>query len=123
MSSFKNPNIPALFASVQYEQDWKKFSIDLLKTINDMSRNLDAILNRGAIFPDNMDCRLISFVSSATPDAENTVAHTLGKTPIGFLVYNINKAAVVYANGTAWTKSNIYLKVNVTSVAVNIIVF
>ena len=97
--------------------------IDLFKAISEFARSAVTILSRGITFSDNVDCRLITFTSSATPDAENTVAHTLGKVPTGYLVYSLNKAAVVYANATAWTKTNIYLKVNVASVAVKIIVF
>lgn len=55
------------------------------------------------------------FTSSATPDAENTIAHTLGSIPTGYIVINQNKAASLYANGTSWTSSNIYLKCNIAS--------
>lgn len=85
--------------------------------------NLDAILNRGITFGDNMDCRLVSFTSSATPDAENTVAHGLGKMPTGFLVYSLDKGAVVYNSGSAWTTTDAFLKVNTASVAVKVIFF
>lgn len=100
-----------------------RFDDDITKVLDENQQNLDAILNRGIKFADNIDCVFVSFTSSATPDAENTVAHTLGKTPTGYIVYSKNKAGDIYDGTTAWTASNIYLKVNVASVAVNIIVF
>lgn len=123
MSSFKNPNLPALFVNETVYPNLRKFDRDQLNTINEMVRNLDTILNRGIRFQDNFDARLVTFTSSATPDTENTVAHTLGKVPVGFLVYSLDKAGVVYNGTTAFTKTNIYLKVNVATVVVKIIVF
>lgn len=96
---------------------------DFFKAVQDFAKNVVTILNRGIAFDDNVDCRDCQFTSSGTPDAENTVAHTLGKVPTGFIVYSINKGAVVYKGTTAWTSTNIYLKVNVATVAVKIKVF
>ncbi len=96
---------------------------NLEKLLNDQDQILDTVLNKGLSFGDNFDGVFVTFTSSATPDAENTVTHTLGKIPTGFIVTNINKASVVYANGTAWTAANIYLKVNVASTAITIFVF
>lgn len=123
MTAYKNPNLPALFVNEQVYPGLRKFDRDSMSTLNEQSRNLDAILNRGISFSENMDCRLTTFTSSATPDAENTVAHVLGKIPVGYIVYGLDKAAIVYTGVTAWSKSSIYLKVNVASVAVKIIVF
>lgn len=97
--------------------------IDLYRILSEFFRKIITILNRGITFNENVDCRLNSFSSSGTPDAENTIAHGLGKVPIGYIVYGLNKAAIVYTGATAWTNENIYLKVNVASVAVKIIVF
>lgn len=96
---------------------------DIFKAMSDFAKNIVNILNRGILFDDNVDCRRLTFTSSATPDAENTVAHTLGKIPTGYIVYSQNKAASIYLGSTTWTLTNIYLKVNVASVAVKIIVF
>lgn len=123
MSSFKNPNLPSLFVNTQYYKDIRRFDQDFLNTMNEVMRNLDSILNRAIRFQDNVDCRLVTFTSSNTPDAENTVAHTLRKVPTGYLVYSRNKAGTVYDGTTAWDSSLIYLKCNVASVAVKIIVF
>lgn len=94
-----------------------------LEILNEIQVGLEPILNRGITFSENVDIVFVQFTSSATPDAENTVAHTLGKVPTGFIVYSLDKAGVVYRSGTAFTATNIYLKVNVASVAVKILVF
>ena len=123
MSSFRSPNLPALYVANQYESDWKKFARDLLSTLDNMSHNLVDILNGGISFSDNADVSMIFFTSSATPDATNTVAHTLGKVPTGYIVYGLDKAAIVYTGVGTWSKTQIFLKVNVASVAVKILVF
>lgn len=100
-----------------------KQETDLFRILSEFFRKVVTILNRGITFSENVDCRLDSFTSSGTPDAENTIAHGLGKVPIGYIIYGLNKAAIVYTGTTTWTSTNIYLKVNVASVAVKIIVF
>ncbi len=60
------------------------------------------------------------YTSNGTADTEDAVAHTLGSIPKGFLVINIDKGGVVYDSGTAWTSSNIYLKVTTISTAVTL---
>jgi hypothetical protein len=67
--------------------------------------------------------QVIIYTSNGTPDTQDTVAHQLGRTPTGFLVINRDKAGVVYKGASAWTSSNIYLKCNVASVAVTMLVF
>ncbi|MBI4397041.1 MAG: hypothetical protein HY548_08105 [Elusimicrobia bacterium] len=121
MTSYQKTTLPAVY--IQYEQSLKPFELDLMKALNELNLNLESILNGGIRFQDNVDCKTISFTSSGTPDAENTVTHALGKIPTGFIVANLDKAAIVYSSASAWTASNIYLKVNAASVAVKIIVF
>jgi len=120
LSNFQRVNWPALLS---LHKDVTLYDKELMKSINDQHYNLEAILNRGIKFQDNVDCVLVTFTSSATPDAENTVAHTLGKVPTGYLTYGLNKGAVVYTGTTTWTTGNIYLKVNVASTVVKLIIF
>jgi len=98
--------------------------IDLLRTLNKMVDNLRSIVDRGIQFEDNIDCRLITFTSNAAPDTEDTVAHTLGKTPQGYIIYAKDKAGDLYTStgGTAWDATNMYLKCTVASVTFKIIV-
>lgn len=67
----------------------------------------------------NIQGRFQQFTTSATPDAENTIAHELGSTPVGFIVLWQSKAGSLYqkpTTGTAWNATNLYLKCNVASV-------
>lgn len=122
MTAFKAYNLPALFTRY-YKTGIRDFDKEFLKAANESFIMLQSILDRGISHGDNMDEREISFVSSATPDAENTVAHTLGKIPSGIIVVKKDKAADVYANGTAWDKTNVYLKVNVATATIKFLVY
>ena len=58
-----------------------------------------------------------TFVTSATPNAENTISHGLGAVPVGWLVVSKDKAGDLYASTTAWTSTKLYLKCSVASVS------
>lgn len=95
----------------------------LLRYLNEQDLNLAEIFKNGVSFSDNLDGESITFTSSGTPDDENTIAHSLGRIPSGFIITNIDKAALIYKGTTGWDEDNIYLKVNVATVAVTILVF
>lgn len=97
--------------------------IDLISSLEEMVRNLKTILNGGLLFSDNFDMKMVSFTANAVADVENTVVHSLGKIPTGYIVYYQNAAGSLYDSGTSWTSSNIYLKSSVGSVAYKILVF
>lgn len=72
---------------------------------------------------ENISGEFLTFTTSATPDAENTTAHTVGSVPIGFIVLHQDKAGSLYqgpTTGTNWTASNIYTKCDVASVTFSI---
>lgn len=60
------------------------------------------------------------FTSDSTPDTEDTIAHTIGAVPVGYIVLKQNKAGSLYLGSTTWTKSNVYFKCDVASVAFTI---
>ena len=67
----------------------------------------------------NVDGEFQQFTTSGTPDAENTVGHTIGSVPLGYLVLWQDKAGSLYqgpATGTAWTSTNIYVKCDIATV-------
>jgi hypothetical protein len=119
MSKYLELSLPQL----PIEGEPATFKRDLFTSLGGWASVLQAILDRGIVLEDNVDCRVVSFTSSATPDAENTVAHDLGKIPLYFVVGDIDKAAIVYKGTTAFTKTNVYVKVNVASTAVKLILF
>ena len=53
-------------------------------------------------------------------DTEFSITHTLGASPIGYIVTKINKAGVIYDSGTTWTSDTIYLKCNVANCNVSL---
>jgi hypothetical protein len=91
-------------------------------TLQDFFNRLVAILNRGISFSDNIDCKLVTYTSNAVADTQDTVAHTLGRTPSGFIVYDIDKKGYVYRSASS-DATNLYLKTSVSSAAVKLIVF
>lgn len=86
---------------------------DVIKYINHLETALEKAHEINAI----------TFTSSATPDAENAVTHSLGRVPSGFTTTSMNKAASVYMSATPPTATTIYLKVNVASTIVTGTVF
>jgi hypothetical protein len=84
---------------------------------------LAQIVNGGLKFSDNFDMVTLSVADSGNADTEFTVAHTLKRVPVGYIVIKINKAAAVYDSGTAWTATDIYLKANAANCALTILVF
>ncbi len=95
---------------------------DLYSVIDEFIRDVRRINNRGISIADNVDCKLITVSTNATPDTEDTTAHGLGKIPTGFIVYEQNKAGSLYKSKT-YTSTNIYTKCNVASVTFKVIVF
>ena len=72
---------------------------------------------------ENLDIDFADITSHAMADTEFAVSHSLGRVPAGYIVVKGNKAGVVYDGATVWTTSNIYLKCNVASVALRLIIF
>ena len=121
MTQFKEPQFPAIF--IDNPAQLRDFDRKLITVLGGLALNLKSILDRGISLKDNVDTAFISFTSSATPDAENTVPHNLKKIPTGFIVYDINKGAVVYKGSTTWTITNIFLKVNTATTIVKAWIF
>lgn len=73
--------------------------------------------------PVNIDGVWVAYTSNGTADTEDTVAHNLGRVPVGFFVGLPDKSAIIYESGTAATTTNIFLKSSAVTTAVNILVF
>ena len=57
---------------------------------------------------------------TGSANTEFSITHTMGAVPIGYLVTNIDKGAVIYDSGTAWTTTQIHLKSTVANCAVTV---
>ncbi len=108
------------------ERDPNKFK-NLVRAFDNDLKNIVFALNGRIRFGgggdgdrgENIAGEFQEFTTSATPDAENTLAHGLGSIPIGYLILGQDKAGSLYQlddTGTAWTATNIYLKCDVASV-------
>lgn len=76
------------------------------------------------ILPNALDKRdRVTVTTPGTPDTEFSVAHGLGVVPTGFLVIDKDKAGDTYRGTTAWTAEQIYLKNDVATVALTLLVF
>lgn len=82
---------------------------------------LKAILDRGIRFEDNVDCRIVTYTSNATPDTEDSVPHDLRKVPVGYIVIGKDAAGDVY-DSSAHTSTDLKLKCSVASVTITLIV-
>lgn len=96
----------------------------LIKDISNDLLTLFTVLQRRVRFgngtannSENIDGEFILYTSNGVADTEDTIAHTLGSVPIGYLIMKQDKAGSVYEGGTAWTSTNLYLKQTGTSVA------
>lgn len=71
----------------------------------------------------NIDGQWIEIVFPATPDEEVTVPHGLGRLPCGYIVMLKDRAADVYVSRFgSWGKDTMYLKCNVASATISLVV-
>ena len=121
MTLYQEPNFPAIFTENQ--RDMRPFDRDLINVLGNWGLVLKAILDRGISFDDNIDIRRVSVVSHGTPGTEVSVAHTLGKVPVGYIVYGQTAAGSVYDGTTTNTATTLYLKSDASSATFRLIVF
>lgn len=121
MTSFQEPNFPALFAQ-QFDQ-LRQFDKDLITTLSNWSMILKSILDGGISMDDNMDAVRVSFVSHATPGTEFSVSHELGKVPTGYFVIGQTGAGTIYDGVTPNTKTTLYFTSDASSKTFRVIVF
>lgn len=121
MTKYYEPNFPALFTE-QFDR-LRPFDKDLLTSLSTWSMVLKSILDGGISIDDNVDASRIVFTSHATPGTEASVAHGLGKVPLGYIVTGQETAGTVYDGSTANTNTTLYLKSDVSSKAFRLLVF
>lgn len=121
MTKLAEPNLPAVFT--QNASDLRPFDRDIITVLGGFIQNLIAILDGGISFDDNMDISRVSVTSHATPGTEFSVAHGLGKTPTGYIVYGQDGAGSIYDGATANTATTLYLKSDAVSKTFRIIAF
>ncbi len=120
MSSYEKGRIPKSF--IMNKREVRKLDDDILRYLNEQDENFDALLNKGLRFLDNFDAKTVSYTSNAVADTQDTVAHGLGKTPIGVITVEIDKGGVVYKSAS-YNATNLFLKCSTASTAIKILVY
>lgn len=69
---------------------------------------------------ENIDGQWVTFLTSGTANASFAVSHTVGVPPIGFIVTKLDKGAIIYASGTSWTGSTVYLNSTIANTTATI---
>lgn len=79
----------------------------------------NTVTNKG----ENILGQFVTYTTNGTPNTEDTVPHSLGSIPVGYIVVSKSKAGDIYqqaTTGTIWSSSNLYLKCTVASVVVTL---
>lgn len=79
------------------------------------------ILNNGALFADNFNCKIQSVTFSAA-NTEVNVTHNLGRKPSGYLVLTRSANAVIYDGTTENSDSSLFLRAS-AAVTCSIMIF
>lgn len=91
-----------------------------LREVQDEAEKLRAALN--SIGPQNMDWEVEEVTTPATPDEEFAVSHDLERVPTLWIANPVDKAATLYDGTTDWTAEEIYLRCDVATALVRIII-
>lgn len=118
---FPKIDIPSLFSPVYGKL--RKYDEDLAKILQLLMSNLSRIFEGGISIPDSLDLETVTVTTDSSADTEFSVAHTLKRVPVGYLVVSRDKGGVVYDSGTAFTITTIYLKCTTTSTVIKVLIF
>ena len=121
MSKYADLVLPSMTG--EKPESLRQLDKDLWTALGGWSLILKGMLDRGLDFDDNMDVRRISAVSHVTPGTEFSVAHGLGKVPVGYVVYGQTGAGSIYDGATTNTKTTLYLKSDVSAITFRVVVF
>lgn len=83
---------------------------------------LDDLIKKIVSIPFNRS-EILEISDTGTANTEFSIAHHLIRIPKGFIVVRIDKAASVYASGTTWTKTTIYLECSLANSSIKLCVF
>lgn len=100
-------------------EDVRRYVEDTFKVFNSISFGDGT--NRGE--GQNLDLCFVSGTSNAVANTETVFSHVLDRVPVGYIIVKKDKAGIFFNGATAWTKTGLSLKCNVTSVAFTAILF
>ena len=94
----------------------------LEKELSSYSRTLGTIINNGIKFADNVNCAIKEVADTGLADSEFSVAHGLGRTPVGYFIIGRDCACSVYDGGSANTATTLYLRCSVANAALKVLI-
>lgn len=108
--------------------DDKRIMSKYVRSLDTDLENLFAVLHNRVEFGSgtsgddgiNISGQWLDITTNATPDTEDSFAHTIGSIPIGYIVVSRDKAGHIYDGSSSWTSSAIYLRSDVASVTAKI---
>lgn len=102
------------------ETDFEK---NIEKSFQRLMDQLVQILTKGLKFEDNFNCFIGSLTTSAVAGTELEISHGLKRIPSGYLVIGKDKTGDIFDGSTVWTSSSIYVKSDVASLTIKVLVF
>ena len=98
-----------------------------LQDLNRMARSMTFLTAAGG-FADgqrslNLDAVWVLYVSSGTANTETSVAHNLGRIPLGAFVGLPDISATIYAGTTAWSSTLVYFRSTAATTTVRLLLF
>ena len=99
------------------------FEKNLEKSFQRLIDQLVQIFKNGILFSDNLSAYIGDLTTSGTPGVESVIAHGLKRVPTGYIVIGKDKTGDIFNGASAWTSSNIYIKSNVASLTIKIMIF
>ena len=73
--------------------------------------------------PGNMDNRHVAVTSPVAINTEFAVTHNLNRIPTMCLPGQNSNGGIIYASGTPWTKTQIFLKCTTSSCGLNLLIY
>ena len=89
--------------------------------VDQIQDQLQDLFNKGIRIEDNLSAYITTVTTDATPGVATTISHGLKRTPQGYIVLSKDKAAHIY-NTAAADSTNVYLKSDVASVTIKVII-
>lgn len=104
---------------------------DHVKVLKDVYKALRGNISYGrqsntlstGLATDNIDGAFGVTSDTGLADTQFVITHNLNRIPIGFHTIKTNKACSMYASGTGWTDTQIFLKCNVANVSATFFIF
>lgn len=98
------------------------FEKDLEIALDAIFSAIKEILNGGIRITDNLNSRISTITTSATPGTETAIAHGLKRIPAGAIILERDKAGHVFLGSSGKDSENYYVQSDVASVTVSLLI-